>query len=63
VDGVLLVVKAGEANREMVIKTVQSLRTLQTNILGVALNQVDIKRPGYYKYYFKNYSQYYAEKG
>ncbi|MCP4625626.1 MAG: polysaccharide biosynthesis tyrosine autokinase [bacterium] len=62
VDGVLLVVRAGEANREMVIKTVQSLRTLQPDILGVALNQVDIKRPGYYKYYFKNYANYYAER-
>jgi Mrp family chromosome partitioning ATPase len=63
VDGVLLVVKAGAANREMVIKTVQSLRTSKTNILGVALNQVDIKRAGYYKHYFKNYNQYYTEKG
>jgi len=63
VDGVLLVVKAGGASRELVIKTAQSLRSPQTNIVGVALNQIDIKRAGYYKYYFKNYSRYYTEKG
>ena len=63
VDGILLVVKAGGANRELVIKAAQSLRSPQTNLVGVALNQIDIKRPGYYKHYFKNYSQYYTEKG
>jgi Mrp family chromosome partitioning ATPase len=63
VDGVLLVVKAGGVNREMVMKTAQSLRTPQTNLLGVALNQIDTTRSGYYKQYFKTYSQYYTEKG
>jgi Mrp family chromosome partitioning ATPase len=61
VTGVLLVVKAGSANRDLVTKTVGQLRMAQVNIFGVALNRVDIKKPGYYKYYFKNYSNYYAE--
>ncbi|MGD8650000.1 MAG: GNVR domain-containing protein, partial [Desulfobacterales bacterium] len=63
VDGVLLVVRAGGANRELVIKAAQSLQSPQTNLIGVALNQIDTKRSGYYKHYFKTYSQYYTEKG
>jgi len=62
VDGVLLVVKSGSANRDLVIKTVEKLKMAQTGILGVAFNYVNIKKAGYYKYYFKNYANYYAEK-
>ena len=62
VDGVLLVVKAGSANRDLVIKSVEKLAMAQTSILGVAFNYVNIKKAGYYKYYFKNYANYYAEK-
>ena len=61
-DGVLLVVKPGGANRDLVIKTVGQLRMAQINIFGVALNQVNISKAGYYKYYFKNYAKYYAER-
>ncbi len=60
-DGVLLMVKAGLINRQMVKKAVEQLRVAQANLLGVALNHVDIKREGYYKYYHKYYSQYYGE--
>ena len=52
VDGVLLVVKSGSANMDLVIKTVEKLQMAKTNILGVALNYVNIKKAGYYKYYF-----------
>jgi hypothetical protein len=62
VDGVLLVVKSGSANRELVINTVGQLRMAQVNILGVALNRVNFKKAGYYKYYYKKYSKYYAER-
>ena len=62
VDGVLLLVKSGSANRDFVIKTVDMLRMAPTNILGVAFNYVDIKKAGYYKYYFKNYANYYGER-
>ena len=61
-DGVLLVVKSGGANRDLVIKTVGQLKMAQIDIFGVALNQVNIKKAGYYKYYFKNYAKYYAER-
>jgi capsular exopolysaccharide synthesis family protein len=60
VDGVVLVVKAGLMNRELVRKTVEQLRLSQANLLGIALNSVDIEREGYYKYYHKYYSKYYG---
>ena len=61
-DGVVLMVKAGLMNRELVKKAVDQLRLSQANLLGVALNSVDIKREGYYKYYHKYYSKYYGQE-
>ena len=60
-DGVVLVIKAGLMNRELVKNTVERLRLAQANLLGVVLNRVDLKREGYYKYYHKYYSKYYGE--
>jgi len=61
VDGVLLVLKSGRTNGDLVIKAVGQLRMAQVNILGVALNSVNINKSGYYKTYFKNYARYYEE--
>ena len=61
-DGVLLVVKTGLMNRELVKNSVEQLRLAQANLLGIVLNRVDLKREGYYKYYHKYYSEYYGEK-
>jgi Mrp family chromosome partitioning ATPase len=60
-DGVVLVVKAGLMNRELVKNTVHQLRLAQANLLGIILNRVDLNREGYYKYYHKYYSKYYGE--
>ena len=60
-DGVVLVVKAGLMNRELVKNTVNQLRLAKANLLGVILNRVDLKNEGYYKYYHKYYSKYYGE--
>ena len=61
VDGVVFMTKAGSMNRDLVAKAVDQLRHAKANILGVVLNQVDVKRDGYYKYYDKYYSKYYGE--
>ncbi|MCF6291125.1 MAG: CpsD/CapB family tyrosine-protein kinase [Desulfobacterales bacterium] len=61
-DGVLLVVKPGFLNRELVARAVDQLRIAKANLLGVVLNQVDTKREGYYKYYHKYYARYYGDK-
>ncbi len=57
VDGVVLVVKAGEADRTILQDTVQQLTTAKANILGVVLNQVDRTKSGYYKYYKGYYGE------
>lgn len=60
-DGVVLMVKAGQVNREMVKKAADQILNAKANLIGVVLNQVDTKREGYYKYYHKYYSKYYGE--
>ncbi len=48
-DGTLLIIKAGLMNRQMVSSAADRLRTLRVNLLGAVLNQVNIKKEGYYK--------------
>ncbi len=60
-DGVVLVTKANATDRRMVKKVVDQIRNAQANLIGIVLNQVDIKKEGYYKYYSKYYSKYYGE--
>lgn len=60
-DGVVLVIKSGQVNRDLIQKAVDQIRHTQANLIGVVLNEVDIKREGYYKYYHKYYAKYYGE--
>jgi len=55
VDGVLLVVRAGETRREMARQAVESLRQVGANPIGVVLNNVGGRRGGYYYYYHDYY--------
>jgi len=57
VDGVLLVVKAGKVNRDVVTKSLNQLKRAQANVIGAVLNHVDTKREGYYQYYQKYYGK------
>lgn len=56
-DGCLLVVAAGEAHRDAVVKAKRLLENVNGNILGIVLNKLDIEKDKYYGYY--NY--YYAD--
>ncbi len=60
VDGVLFIVKANMANRDLVSKAKDQLETVGANIIGVVLNDVDVKRDGYYKYYYYYNYEYYG---
>ena len=62
VDGTIMVVKAGGANREIHKKVVDQTRSAQANIVGAVLNQVDTRGQGYYRYYYKYYSKYYGKE-
>jgi capsular exopolysaccharide synthesis family protein len=60
VDGALFVVKAGHADRKIVQSAVDQFKTVKQPIIGMVLNQVDMKKEGYYRYYQKYYSSYYG---
>jgi capsular exopolysaccharide synthesis family protein len=55
VDGVMLVIKAGETNRTIVKDAAQQLTTAGANILGVLLNSADMTKGSYYKYHQQYY--------
>jgi capsular exopolysaccharide synthesis family protein len=50
VSGVLLVVKNATIPREQVMQTLSGIRSVGANIVGVALNSVDLHTVGYYNY-------------
>ena len=56
VDGVLLVVDAGQTNEHSLALATGELQKSGVNLLGVALNRLDTRRGGYYYYYY-----YYSE--
>ncbi len=61
VDGVVLVVRAGETHREVIKNGIGQLRAVNARILGAILNGVDMGRDSYY--YYQYYYYYYGEDG
>jgi len=61
VDGVIMVVRAGETAREIVKNGLAQFGAVGSNILGAVLNCVDMKGNGYY--YYQYYYYYYSEDG
>jgi len=56
VDGVIVVVKIGKVSRESVRKSKEKLQSVNANILGVILNDLDFANQGYgYNYYSSYY--------
>jgi Mrp family chromosome partitioning ATPase len=55
VDGVVFVVQVGASSRTIVKDAVQQLRNAKANVLGVLLNQADMSKGSYYKYYQSYY--------
>ncbi|MEA2077637.1 MAG: polysaccharide biosynthesis tyrosine autokinase [Candidatus Marinimicrobia bacterium] len=63
-DGVLLVARAGEAQKEVMVHLQQEMKNTQINIAGTVLNDVNPKNTssGYYYYYQRYYfDKYYGE--
>ncbi|MBF2097676.1 MAG: polysaccharide biosynthesis tyrosine autokinase [Gloeomargaritaceae cyanobacterium C42_A2020_066] len=58
-DGILLVVSTRRPNRDAIVNVVEELRISQVNVLGFALNQVDMTSDRYYQYYAYS-SRYYG---
>ena len=49
VDGVLLVVQPSENHRRAVIRSVESLRSMKINLVGVVTNRVAVRKGSYYE--------------
>jgi non-specific protein-tyrosine kinase len=63
VDGVLLVVKPRITKLPALKQSIEQLQQVGANILGVVLNDVEIKRGGYqYYYYYKAYQHAYQNR-
>lgn len=60
VDGVLLVVSSGKIGKEEVARSTDILESVSANLIGVVLNNLDIKKLyGSYYYYYHYYHYYY----
>jgi hypothetical protein len=63
IDTVLWVCRAGEVPKKMFHNTIEQIKQVQPDILGVILNAVDLHRDRYYYYGYPYYSyRYYRSK-
>jgi capsular exopolysaccharide synthesis family protein len=64
VDGIILVVQGGKTPRETLQQAKDVLSQVNTRILGVVINRVNIRRSRYdgFGYYYYRYHYYYGEK-
>jgi polysaccharide biosynthesis transport protein len=59
VDGVILTVKSGQSKGELVARVCQYLSTVGAKVLGVTLNNLNIRKDGYdYYLHYRNYAGY-----
>jgi Mrp family chromosome partitioning ATPase len=61
-DGVAFVVWGGMTSRDLIKKTIHSITAVNSRIVGVVLNNVDMTTRAY-SYYHPYYHYYYGEKG
>jgi capsular exopolysaccharide synthesis family protein len=62
VDGVILTVLGGKTPRETLQRAKEVLQQVNTKIIGVVINRVDIRRSDYGYYYYR-YHSYYGKGG
>ena len=55
VDGVLMVLAAGQTRREMAHRAVAALQQANARVVGALLNRVPTNAGGYYYYYYRSY--------
>jgi len=59
VDGVIIVTRAGQTSRNAVGTSIQTLKRLRANLLGIVMNDVNKEMSDSY-YYYGNYRKYYG---
>jgi polysaccharide biosynthesis transport protein len=62
VDGVVLVVHAGKSTRAVTRRARHELAAVNAKLLGAILNNLDLRREGYYNYYNYYYYRYYGRQ-
>jgi len=59
VDGVVLIIKAGETTRDSAMHARRQLTSAKARVVGVVVNAIDFSNPAYgYEYYYRNYYRY-----
>ncbi len=61
-DGVVLILRYGTAQKQVVLRCVDLLERSGSHFLGVAVNAVDFTAPEYSEYYGRKYYEYYGER-
>jgi capsular exopolysaccharide synthesis family protein len=59
-DGVVLVVSSGKVPHDVVRRAAGQIEAVKGRILGVVINNVNLRRDGYYYDYYRYYQSYYA---
>jgi len=58
-DGLLIVIKSGKTDREIVMRAVNTVRNVGVHVVGAVLNDINLSHRyssyGYYKYYYHYY--------
>ncbi len=62
VNGVVLVIRAGETKRDIVQQATEQLSGAGAHVLGGVINSVDMRKNKYYYYYAYHYAHYYGKK-
>ncbi len=62
VDGVIFVVKGAETKRSIVRRAKQELRNVRARIIGIVINNLDLKTEGYDDYYYQRYHSKYKQE-
>jgi len=57
-DGVIVVIRAGVVAHDVIRRAIEQIEAVKGKILGVLLNDVDLKRDGYYHAYYRYYQAY-----
>ncbi len=52
VDGVIMIVRVNDKSKDMIINSLEKLRSVSADIFGIVLNGVDISRHSYYYYQY-----------
>jgi protein-tyrosine kinase len=59
-DGVIVVVKVGTVPHDVVRRAIDQIDAVQGRVVGVLLNNVDLRRDGYGYTYYRYYRSYYS---